>query len=49
MSTTTTQDDIEILARSNDGKNGEPVVVDHSSPNGSENWDAQLLFFLLHG
>jgi len=47
MSTITVQDGTTIYYK--DGGKGQPVVFSHGWPLSSDDWDAQMLFFLQHG
>jgi non-heme chloroperoxidase len=47
MSTITTKDGTEIFYK--DLGSGQPIVFHHGWPLSSDDWDAQLMFFLLHG
>ena len=47
MPTITTADGTEIFYR--DWGSGQPIVFSHGWPLSSDDWDAQLMFFLLHG
>ena len=47
MPTITTADGTEIFYK--DWGSGQPVVFSHGWPLSSDDWDAQLMFFLLHG
>jgi non-heme chloroperoxidase len=47
MPTITTQDGTEIFYK--DWGTGQPIVFHHGWPLSSDDWDAQLLFFLAHG
>jgi non-heme chloroperoxidase len=47
MGTTTTKDGIEIFYK--DWGTGQPIVFSHGWPLSSDDWDAQMMFFLLHG
>jgi non-heme chloroperoxidase len=47
MPTITTADGVEIFYK--DWGSGQPVVFSHGWPLSSDDWDAQLMFFLLHG
>jgi non-heme chloroperoxidase len=47
MPTITTADGTEIFYK--DWGTGQPVVFSHGWPLSSDDWDAQLMFFLLHG
>ena len=46
MPTITTADGVEIFYK--DWGSGQPVVFSHGWPLSSDDWDAQLMFFLLH-
>ena len=45
----TTQDDVEIFYKDWGPKEAQPIVFHHGWPLGSNDWDAQMLFFLSHG
>ena len=47
MSTITTADGVEIFYK--DWGEGHPIVFSHGWPLSSDDWDAQMLFFLQHG
>ncbi|WP_076859590.1 alpha/beta fold hydrolase [Bradyrhizobium mercantei] len=47
MPTITTKDGVEIFYK--DWGKGQPVVFSHGWPLSSDDWDAQMLFFLNHG
>ena len=47
MSTITTRDGVEIFYK--DWGRGQPVVFSHGWPLSSDDWDAQMLFFLGQG
>ncbi len=47
MPTITTADGTEIFFK--DWGQGQPIVFSHGWPLSSDDWDAQLMFFLLHG
>jgi non-heme chloroperoxidase len=47
MPTITTTDGTEIFYK--DWGSGQPVVFSHGWPLSADDWDAQLMFFLLHG
>jgi alpha-beta hydrolase superfamily lysophospholipase len=47
MSTITTPDGVEIFYK--DWGQGRPIVFSHGWPLSSDDWDAQMLFFLRHG
>ncbi|WP_456823707.1 alpha/beta fold hydrolase [Cellulomonas sp. P5_E12] len=47
MGTITTTDGVEIFYK--DWGSGQPLVFSHGWPLSSDDWDAQLMFFLLHG
>ncbi|MET0758770.1 MAG: alpha/beta hydrolase [Mycobacterium sp.] len=47
MSTITTADGVEIFYK--DWGEGQPIVFSHGWPLSSDDWDAQMLFFLQHG
>ena len=45
----TTQDDVEIFYKDWGPKEARPIVFHHGWPLSSDDWDAQMLFFLSHG
>ena len=45
----TTQDDVEIFYKDWGPKGAQPIVFHHGWPLSSDDWDAQMLFFLSHG
>tara|TARA_R110000751_G_scaffold2018_11_gene9494 strand:- start:319942 stop:320778 length:837 start_codon:yes stop_codon:yes gene_type:complete len=45
----TTQDDVEIFYKDWGPKEAQPIVFHHGWPLSSDDWDAQMLFFLWHG
>ena len=47
MPTITTKDGVEIFYK--DWGSGQPIVFSHGWPLSSDDWDAQMLFFLNHG
>ncbi|MBV9286783.1 MAG: alpha/beta hydrolase, partial [Hyphomicrobiales bacterium] len=47
MSTITTNDGVEIFYK--DWGRGQPIVFHHGWPLSSDDWDAQMLFFVLRG
>ena len=47
MPTITTSDGVEIFFK--DWGSGRPIVFSHGWPLSSDDWDAQMLFFLSHG
>ncbi|BDC50808.1 chloroperoxidase [Bryobacterales bacterium F-183] len=47
MSFVTTKDNVEIFYK--DWGTGQPIVFHHGWPLSSDDWDAQMLFFLQHG
>jgi non-heme chloroperoxidase len=47
MSTITTKDGVHIFYK--DWGHGQPIVFHHGWPLSSDDWDAQMLFFLQHG
>ena len=49
MSTITTQDGVEIFYKDWGPKTAQPIVFHHGWPLSSDDWDAQLLFFLAKG
>jgi non-heme chloroperoxidase len=49
MSFITTQDDVEIFFKDWGSKNAQPLVFHHGWPLSSDDWDAQMLFFLAQG
>ncbi|MGY8974003.1 MAG: alpha/beta fold hydrolase [Sphingomonadales bacterium] len=44
-----TQDDVEIFYKNWGPKEAQPIVFHHGWPLSSDDWDAQMLFFLSHG
>jgi non-heme chloroperoxidase len=48
-STVITKDGVEIFFKDWGPKDGQPVVFHHGWPLSSDDWDAQLLFFVQHG
>jgi non-heme chloroperoxidase len=49
MSFITTKDDVEIFFKDWGSKNAQPLVFHHGWPLSSDDWDAQMLFFLAQG
>ena len=49
MSTVTTKDGVEIFYKEWGPKAAQPIVFSHGWPLSSDDWDAQMLFFLQHG
>jgi non-heme chloroperoxidase len=49
MSTVTTKDNVQIFFKDWGPKTAQPVVFHHGWPLSSDDWDAQLLFFLGNG
>lgn len=49
MPFTTTQDGTEIFFKDWGPKDAQPIVFHHGWPLSSDDWDAQMLFFLQHG
>src|SRR6478736_2292239 len=49
MSYITTKDDVEIFYKDWGSKNAQPIVFHHGWPLSSDDWDAQMLFFLAKG
>jgi non-heme chloroperoxidase len=47
MGTITTNDGTEIFYK--DWGSGQPIVFSHGWPLSADDWDTQMLFFLLHG
>jgi non-heme chloroperoxidase len=47
MGTITTDDGIEIFFK--DWGSGQPIVFSHGWPLSADDWDTQMMFFLLHG
>jgi len=47
MSTITTADGTEIFYK--DWGSGQPIVFSHGWPLSADDWDAQMMFFLLNG
>ena len=45
----TTQDNVEIFYKDWGPKEAQPIVFHHGWPLSSDDWDAQMLFFLSHG
>ncbi|WP_441473366.1 alpha/beta fold hydrolase [Bosea sp. RAF48] len=44
-----TKDGVEIFYKDWGRKNAQPIVFHHGWPLSSDDWDAQMLFFVLHG
>ncbi|MGA1802756.1 alpha/beta fold hydrolase [Rhizobium sp. HT1-10] len=49
MSTVTTKDGTEIFFKDWGSKDAQPIVFHHGWPLSSDDWDAQMLFFVQHG
>ena len=49
MSYVTTKDGVQIFYKDWGPRNGQPIVFHHGWPLSSDDWDAQLLFFVSHG
>jgi pimeloyl-ACP methyl ester carboxylesterase len=49
MSTITTKDAVEIFYKDWGPKDAQPIVFHHGWPLSSDDWDAQMLFFLSKG
>ena len=49
MSYVTTKDGVEIFFKDWGPKDAQPIVFHHGWPLSSDDWDAQMLFFLQHG
>jgi non-heme chloroperoxidase len=49
MSSITTKDGVEIFFKDWGPKNAQPIVFHHGWPLSSDDWDAQMLFFLAQG
>jgi non-heme chloroperoxidase len=49
MSFVTTKDGVEIFFKDWGPKSAQPIVFHHGWPLSSDDWDAQMLFFLAHG
>ncbi|WP_176593706.1 alpha/beta fold hydrolase [Sphingobium sp. EM0848] len=49
MSYVTTQDGVEIFFKDWGPKDAQPIMFHHGWPLSSDDWDAQMLFFLQHG
>jgi non-heme chloroperoxidase len=47
MPTITTDDGTEIFYK--DWGSGQPIVFSHGWPLSADDWDTQMMFFLLHG
>jgi non-heme chloroperoxidase len=47
MNTVTTRDGVEIFYK--DWGHGQPIVFSHGWPLSSDDWDAQMMFFVAHG
>jgi pimeloyl-ACP methyl ester carboxylesterase len=47
MGTITTTDGTEIFYK--DWGSGQPIVFSHGWPLSADDWDTQMMFFLLHG
>jgi len=49
MSTVTTQDGVQIFYKDWGPKSAQPIMFHHGWPLSSDDWDAQMLFFVQHG
>src|SRR5438309_808422 len=49
MRTVTTKDDVQIFYKDWGAKTAQPIVFHHGWPLSSDDWDAQMLFFLGKG
>ena len=49
MSTVTTKDGVEIFFKDWGSKDAQPIMFHHGWPLSSDDWDAQMLFFLAQG
>ncbi len=49
MSTVTTKDGVEIFYKDWGSKDAQPIVFHHGWPLSSDDWDAQMLYFLSKG
>ena len=49
MATVTTNDGVEIFYKDWGPKDAQPIVFHHGWPLSSDDWDAQMLFFVLNG
>ncbi|MCQ4162938.1 alpha/beta hydrolase [Roseomonas sp. GC11] len=49
MSTVTTRDGVQIFYKDWGPRNAQPIMFHHGWPLSSDDWDAQMLFFLHHG
>ncbi len=49
MSYVTTKDGVELFYKDWGPKNAQPIVFHHGWPLSSDDWDAQMLFFLSKG
>lgn len=49
MSTVTTKDGVEIFYKDWGPKDAQPIAFHHGWPLSSDDWDAQMLFFVYHG
>jgi non-heme chloroperoxidase len=49
MAYVTTKDGVEIFYKDWGAKDAQPIVFHHGWPLSSDDWDAQILFFLKHG
>src|ERR1700753_195061 len=47
MPVITTKDGVDIFYK--DWGSGQPIIFSHGWPLSSDDWDAQMMFFLLHG
>jgi non-heme chloroperoxidase len=49
MATVTTPDGTEIFYKDWGSDSAQPIVFSHGWPLSSDDWDAQMMFFLAHG
>jgi non-heme chloroperoxidase len=49
MSTVTTKDGVQIFYKDWGPKDAQPIMFHHGWPLSSDDWDAQMLFFIQHG
>ncbi len=49
MATITTKDGVEIFYKDWGSKNSQPIVFHHGWPLSSDDWDAQMLYFVNKG